>query len=456
MSSHGKVRRVVQVAAGNFLEMYDFMVFGYYAGAIGRAFFPSGSDFASLMKSLMTFGAGYMMRPLGAVLLGAYIDHHGRRKGLLLTLSLMAVGTLSIACVPSYAAIGIIAPILVLLGRLVQGFSAGVELGGVSVYLAEIATPGHRGFFVSWQSGSQQFSVMMAALIGLLLSVRLSPEEMTQWGWRVPLLIGCAILPLLLVLRSSLQETEAFAAQKSHPAPGVIVRTLGANSRIVLLGMFLVTLNTVAFYLSTVYTPTFGAGTLRLPNASVQIVLFCVGASNFVWLPFMGKLSDRFGRQKLMFIFSIAACLSPYPAMAWLTAAPSFSRLLAVELLISLLYAGFNGAMMVFLVEVMPPQVRTTGFSVAYSLATATFGGFTPAICTYLIEVTRNPAVPGLWLSFAAALSLAAALMLRKEAGRASWPDNGRVLDNPRHPGEIAWSSSKTSPQIVKFEGNNA
>jgi MFS family permease len=149
--------------------MYDFMVFGYYAAAIGRAFFPTQNEYASLMLSLMTFGTGYLMRPLGAIVLGAYIDHHGRRKGLLLTLGLMAIGTLSIGCLPGYETIGLLAPLLVVAGRLVQGLSAGVEIGGVSVYLAEIATPGRKGFFVSWQSGSQQVAVICAAVIGLLL-----------------------------------------------------------------------------------------------------------------------------------------------------------------------------------------------------------------------------------------------------------------------------------------------
>jgi MHS family citrate/tricarballylate:H+ symporter-like MFS transporter len=152
---------VVRVSSGNFLEMYDFMVFGYYAEAIGRTFFPTKNHFISLMSALMTFGAGFLMRPLGAIVLGAYADRHGRRAGLLLTLTLMSVGILSIACVPGYATIGALAPLLVLSGRLLQGFSAGMELGGVSVYLAEIATPGHKGFYVSWQSGSQQIAVMV-------------------------------------------------------------------------------------------------------------------------------------------------------------------------------------------------------------------------------------------------------------------------------------------------------
>ncbi len=159
--------------------MYDFMVFGYYATAIGKAFFPTGSAFLSLMLSLMTFGAGFLMRPLGAIVLGAYADRHGRRAGLLLTLTLMSIGIVSIACTPGYASIGLIAPLVVLCGRLLQGFSAGMELGGVSVYLSEIATPGHKGFYVSWQSGSQQVAVMFAALVGVLLGRALQQEQMT-------------------------------------------------------------------------------------------------------------------------------------------------------------------------------------------------------------------------------------------------------------------------------------
>src|SRR6202790_1123040 len=208
---------VVRVSSGNFLEMYAVMVFGYYATAIGNAFFPNGNPFVSLMLSLMTFGAGFLMRPLGAIVLGAYTDRHGRRAGLILTLGLMSVGIFSIACMPGYATIGLLAPLLVLIGRLVQGFSAGMELGGVSVYLSEIATPGHKGFYVSWQSGSQQVAVMFAALLGVILSSILSPQKMMRWGWRIPLLLGCVILPFLFRLRRSLQETDEFIARKHKP-----------------------------------------------------------------------------------------------------------------------------------------------------------------------------------------------------------------------------------------------
>src|SRR6266436_9484795 len=213
-----KIWAVLRVSSGNFLEMYDFMVFGYYAAAIGRAFFPSGSQFASLMLSLMTFGAGFLMRPVGAIILGAYTDKHGRRAGLLLTLTLMSVGIFSIACMPGYATIGLLAPLLVLIGRLLQGFSAGMELGGVSVYLSEIATPGHKGFYVSWQSASQQVAVMFAALFGVALTFVLPAPKMTAWGWRIPLLLGCAIIPFLFVLRRSLPETDEFSARQHKPS----------------------------------------------------------------------------------------------------------------------------------------------------------------------------------------------------------------------------------------------
>jgi MFS family permease len=172
-----KIMSVVRVASGNFLEMYDFMVFGYYAAAIGRAFFPKGSEFATLMLSLATFGVGFLMRPLGAIVLGAYIDRRGRRAGLILTLGLMAIGTFSMACTPGYKTIGILAPLLVVAGRLVQGFSAGVELGGVSVYLSEIATAGHKGFYVAWQSASQQCAVIFAAVLGVWLNSTLTSAQ---------------------------------------------------------------------------------------------------------------------------------------------------------------------------------------------------------------------------------------------------------------------------------------
>ena len=410
-----KLWSVVRVSSGNFLEMYDFMVFGYYAATIGKAFFPGNSAFGSLMLSLMTFGAGFLMRPLGALVLGAYTDRHGRRAGLLLTLSMMSIGIFTIAFMPGYATIGLLAPLLVVLGRLLQGFSAGMELGGVSVYLSEIATPGHKGFYVSWQSGSQQIAVMFAASVGVVLNSILPPEKMERWGWRVPLLLGCVIVPFLFRLRKSLQETDEFVARKRHPGTSEILRSLASNWPIVLIGTLMVTMTTVSFYMITAYTPTFGSSVLHLSSFDSLIVTLCVGASNLFWLPIMGALSDRIGRRPLLFGCTILMLVTAYPAMLWLVRDPSFARLLTVELWLSFIYGSYNGAMVVYLTEIMPVDVRTSGFALAYSLATAIFGGFTPALSTYLIHISGNRAIPGLLLSFAAACGLVAALFAKPQ-----------------------------------------
>ncbi|HEX4198587.1 MAG TPA: MFS transporter [Caulobacteraceae bacterium] len=404
---------IVRVAGGNFLEMYDFMVFGYYAQAIGAAFFPSRDPFASLMATFMTFGAAFLMRPLGAIVLGAYADRHGRRAGLLLTLALMSVGMVSLTIMPGYAQIGLAAPLLVLAGRLLQGFSAGMELGGVSVYLSEIAPPGRKGFYVAWQSASQQVAVVTAAGIGILLSQFLSKGAVDAWGWRIPLAVGCLIAPLLFLLRRSLTETEAFTRRKTQPRWSEIFRSLAAQWRRVTIGMMLATLTTVSFYMITVYTPAFGTLTLHLPALPVFVVTLAVGVSNLIWLPIMGALSDRVGRKPLLIGFSLLMLASAYPAMLWLVSAPSFGRLLAVELWFSFIYGSYNGAMVVFLTEIIPGSLRASGFSLAYSLATAIFGGFTPAVSTALVHATGNRAIPGLWLTAAAVIGLAASLIAK-------------------------------------------
>jgi len=411
-ASSSKLGTVIRVTSGNFLEMFDFFLFGFYASQIAHTFFPGGNAFSSLMFTFVTFGVGFLMRPLGAIVLGAYIDRVGRRKGLIVTITLMATGTILLAFTPGYASIGIAAQLLVIAGRLVQGFSAGVELGGVSVYLSEMATLGHKGFYVSWQSASQQVAIILAAILGYWLHVSFAPATVDGWAWRIPFFVGCFIVPFIYVIRRSLQETEDFLARTHHPSTSEIFRSMVDNWGLIIAGMMLVAMTTVSFYLITVYTPTFGREVLKLSVTDTLAVTFCVGLSNFFWLPVMGALSDKIGRKKLLVTFTLLTILTSCPVLAWLVTGPSFPKLLAAEFWLSLLYASYNGAMVVALTEVMPVDVRTAGFSLAYSLATALFGGFTPAIATGLIHVTANKAAPGMWMSFAAICGLAATLFL--------------------------------------------
>jgi MHS family citrate/tricarballylate:H+ symporter-like MFS transporter len=209
-----RIGAILRATSGNFLEQFDFFLFGFYAAAIGKAFFPSTNETAQLLNTFGVFWLGALMRPVGAIVLGAYIDRIGRRQGLIVTLAIMAAGTVVIAFCPTYATIGVAAPIIVLIGRLLQGFSAGVELGGVSVYLAEISTPGNRGFYTSFQSSSQQVAIFVASILGFILSEMMPAETVTAWGWRIPFFVGCLIIPLIFFLRRSLQETPAFLALK--------------------------------------------------------------------------------------------------------------------------------------------------------------------------------------------------------------------------------------------------
>ena len=403
-----RLAAILRATSGNFLEQFDFFLFGFYAAPISKVFFPTGNEYTELMLTFATFWLGALMRPIGAIVLGAYLDKIGRRKGLIVTLSIMATGTIAIAFAPAYAAIGIAVPIIVLIGRLLQGFSAGVELGGVSIYLFEIATPGNQGFYTSFQSASQQVAIFVAAIIGFTLNVLLSPQQIGDWGWRIPFFIGCLIVPFIFVIRRSLEETPEFLAQKKHPTAVQILRTVAENWQTVFLGMNLVALTTVMFYFITVYTPTFGKSVLKLTDFESLLVTLCVAVTNFIWLPIGGAISDRVGRKAVLLTISILALTTAYPALSWLVGDPTFASLLLVDLTFSFYFGIYNGAMVVALSEIVPAHVRASGFSLAFSLAAALFGTFTPLASTFLIDAIGNRAAPGFWLMFAAYCSVMA------------------------------------------------
>jgi MFS transporter, MHS family, citrate/tricarballylate:H+ symporter len=407
-----RLAAIVRSTSGNFLEQFDFFLFGFYASAIAKAFFPSENETAALLNTFGVFWLGALMRPVGAIVLGAYIDRIGRRRGLIVTLAIMAVGTVVIAICPSYASIGVAAPVIVLTGRLLQGFSAGVELGGVSVYLAEISTPGNRGFYTSFQSASQQVAILVAAIIGYVLSESMPADAVAAWGWRIPFFIGCLIIPFIFLLRRTLEETPVFLAMKRHPTASEIFASAAANWKIILLGMMLTAMTTVTFYFVTVYTPTFGKSVLKLSTSDSLIVTLFVAVTNFIWLPVGGAISDRIGRKPVLLAVATLSLVTAYPALIWLVSSPSFSKMLVVELMFSFYFGVYNGAMVAALTEIVPAHVRTTCFSLAFSLAAALFGTFTPYAATKLIEQTGDKASPGFWLMCAAASGIIAALII--------------------------------------------
>jgi MHS family citrate/tricarballylate:H+ symporter-like MFS transporter len=407
-----RIGAILRATSGNFLEQFDFFLFGFYASYIAKAFFPSENETAALLNTFGVFWLGALMRPVGAIVLGAYIDRIGRRKGLIVTLAIMALGTVTIAVCPTYASIGVAAPVIVLIGRLLQGFSAGVELGGVSVYLSEIATPGNRGFYTSFQSASQQVAIFVAAIIGFGLSELMPAATVATWGWRIPFFIGCLIIPFIFFLRRTLEETPEFLAMKKHPSTSEVFSSAAVNWKIIALGMMLAAMTTVTFYFVTVYTPTFGKTVLKLSSQDALLVTLLVAVTNFIWNPVGGALSDRVGRRPVLLAIAGLSFVTAYPALLWLTAAPTFGKMLAVELMFSLYFGVYSGTMLGALVEIVPKHVRTTCFSLAFALAAALFGTFTPFAATTLIAMTGDRASPGFWLMCAAASGFIAAIVI--------------------------------------------
>jgi len=406
-----RIGAILRATSGNFLEQFDFFLFGFYAPLIAKAFFPSQDETAALLNTYGVFWLGALMRPVGAIVLGAYIDRIGRRLGLIVTLAIMAMGTIFIAFCPTYATIGVAAPIIVLVGRLLQGFSAGVELGGVSVYLSEIATPGNRGFYTSFQSSSQQVAIFVAAIIGFTLNAMMPAATIEAWGWRIPFFIGCLIIPVIFVLRRTLEETPAFLAMKKHPSTSEVFASAALNWRIILLGMMLAAMTTVTFYFVTVYTPGFGKE-LKLSAQDSLLVTLMVAVTNFIWNPVGGALSDRIGRRPVLLAITALSFVTAYPALTWLAAAPTFGKLLAVGMMFSCYFGVYSGTMLGALVEIVPAHVRTTCFSLAFALAAALFGTATPYVATKLIALTGDKAAPGFWLMCAAASGFIAAIVI--------------------------------------------
>jgi len=421
MSSSQTAPKPLQIAAaviGNALEWYDFIVFGFFTVVIARLFFPSDSQYASLLLTTGTFGVGFFMRPVGGILLGIYADRRGRKAALLMVITLMTVAIAMIAFAPTYAAIGVGAPLIMVLARLLQGFSAGGEFASATAFLTESAPAGRRGLYGSWQMVGQGLAVLLGAILGTLLTRSLTPETLDSWGWRIPFLFGLIIGPVGLYIRRNLDETSAFLQSNRSSAGQQDSRSvLLSHVKEMLACLGMVVSGTISFYVILIYIPTFARTQLHLPLDQAFLAQSIGLACEVVLIPICGLLSDFVGRKPVMITALVLDLLVTYPLFSWVSASPSFGALLTMQIILCGLFGVFNGPISTALAEQFPTRVRSTALAIAYNIAVMLFGGFAQFFVTWLIQTTGTPIAPAYYLIFGAAVGLLAALFL-KERGR--------------------------------------
>jgi len=413
--------RPYQIAAaviGNALEWYDFIIFGFFTVIISRLFFPADSQYASLLLTTATFGVGFFMRPVGGVILGIYADRRGRKAALLAVIASMTVAIALIAFAPTYAAIGIGAPLIIVLARLLQGFSAGGEFASATAFLIESAPAGQRGFYGSWQMVGQGLAVLAGAILGTVLTHTLSPEALEGWGWRIPFLFGLIIGPVGLYIRRNLAETAAFLQSDRSSAVRVAGSgALASHAKKILVCMGMVVSGTISFYVILIYIPTFARTQLHLPLDQAFLAQSIGLACEVVLIPICGVLSDRIGRKPVMIVALGLSLVVTYPLFAWVSSSPSFSSLLAMQVVLCGLFGVFNGPISTALGEQFPTRVRSTALAIGYNIAVMLFGGFAQFFVTWLIHATGTPIAPAFYLMFGAAVGLLAAPFLAERAG---------------------------------------
>lgn len=414
MTSRSHVwRAVVATSIGNALEWFDLVVYGFFAVVIAKLFFPAGNDTVSLLLTLGTFGVSFFMRPLGAIVIGAYADRAGRKAALTLSILLMMLGTAIIVVLPTYGTIGIAAPLILVLARLMQGFSAGGEFGSATAFLAE-HVPNRRGFFASWQVASQGLTTVLAAVFGTVLTSSLAPDQLMSWGWRVPFVFGLLIGPIAYYIRSNVDETPEFLAAETTTSP--LRDTFADHKTRLLIAIGIVVLGTVSTYV-VLFMPTYGVKQLGLPPSVAFSAVVLTGLIQMIGSPFVGHLSDKVGRTGLMLGSAALMLVLIYPAFAWLVAHPSAGTLIAVQVAMGVVVTGYFAALPGLLSEIFPVATRTTGMSLAYNIAVTIFGGFGPFIIAWLIRATGEKVAPSFYLMFAALLSFIALVAARRVLG---------------------------------------
>lgn len=414
------VRHIVAATIGNALEFYDFITYAFFAIQIGHTFFPQTGAYASLMLSLATFGAGFITRPIGGIVIGAYSDRIGRRPAMMLSFMMMGSAIVAMALIPSYAEIGIAAPILAVVARMVQGFSLGGEVGPTTAYLLESAPAKRRGLAVSWQAASQGIAAMIASLVGFGLAATLSDTALSSYGWRIAFLLGAVTLPFGLWIRRNVpetlhqSETHTVSASLAVGAMGV----LRENMRVIVLGLVVLASGTIGTYVFN-YLATFAQGTLKMSPTAAFAGSVVQNAVTVVTVLVGGWLSDRIGRRPVMIVPRLAVLVLLLPVFHWVIDSRSAMALIVGPSLISAIGGISGGAFYAALSESLPKRVRGSAFATIYAFAIAIFGGSTQLVITWLIHVTGSPMAPTYYLLAAyVAGTVAIALILESAPSR--------------------------------------
>jgi MHS family proline/betaine transporter-like MFS transporter len=413
-----RARLVTAAAVGNALEFYDFTVYGFFALLIGKLFFPVQDPVGQLLLAVASFGVGFVTRPIGGLVIGMYADRAGRKKAMLLTLALMALGTAMIAVAPTFAQAGIVAPVILVVARLIQGFSAGGEVGASTTLLLEQAPQNRRGFYASWQFASQGVAALAGALTGVALTAWLSPAQLEGWGWRVPFILGTLIVPVGWWLRKTVEE---IPPQTLLPKPPKLplLDVLRDHRRALLSGLGLTIAGTSAHFIIVFYLSIYGVKTLGLPPGIAMLSGCISGAIIFVLAPVGGYLTDIFGRNRFAQITRLLLMLAIYPAFVALNRWPTTTTLLTVVTLLSSIHAISIGGVGAMLGELFPRSVRATGGAVVYSLGVAIFGGFAQFFVTTMIMVTGSALAPAWYVIGCGMLGLIAVAFMDEKSGKA-------------------------------------
>lgn len=407
-------RVVAATVAGNALEFYDFITYAFFAVYIGKAFFPASTPLGSLLLSVAVFGVGFVTRPIGGILIGAFADRAGRRPAMMLTIGLITVGTLGLALTPSYASIGLAAPIIVVICRLVQGLALGGEVGPSTAFLIESAPAGRRGFYASWQLASQGMATLVAGVLGLAMTGALAPEQLQAWGWRLPFAAGLSLLPVAFVLRREMPET--LHAEAAH-ADNVGLRGLKKHSRTIILAVLVVMGGTVSSYVGS-YMTTYAITTLEFAPLIAMGATIMVGLATLVFALVGGIMCDRIGRKPMMLWPRIAVAVLAVPCFSLLISNPNQGMLLGVTTLLAILGAVSGGASLVAIPELLPRPIRATGMSIAYAVGVAIFGGSTQFVVTWLIGATGSALAPAWYLTITSVITALAMMAMAETRDR--------------------------------------